>query len=189
MIKLTQNESTFCQALAMTSLLSELSGHNFLESDYYQNLCFSGNNDFIKKILKDSGLGNPATMQMFLYALLVMPKEILDKLDKAYLDKCANQIDHLVSSKATKITTTYNNEQSTNLTSIKFYAHIRNAVSHSKCSYDVVNGECYVTFKDQLPRDPQQYCEFTLKTADVGSILETLQKQLMDFLNTQWKIK
>ena len=74
---LTFEESIFCQALATTELLHLLSDSNFLESDYYKNLQFPANNDPLKYILKHSGIGNPATFQMFLYALLVMPKEIL----------------------------------------------------------------------------------------------------------------
>ena len=81
-MNLTKQESIFCQALAMTSLLEELSNRDFLNSDYYnENITFDRNNNNFKEILKASGLGNPATMQMFLYILLVMPKETLSDLD------------------------------------------------------------------------------------------------------------
>ena len=63
-MNLTKQESIFCQALAMTSLLEKLSNRDFLNSDYYnENITFVENNDNFKKILKASGLGNPATMQ------------------------------------------------------------------------------------------------------------------------------
>ena len=86
-MNLTKQESIFCQALAMTSLLEELSNRDFLNSDYYnENITFVENNDNFKKILKASGLGNPATMQMFLYILLVMPKETLSDLDDGIIN-------------------------------------------------------------------------------------------------------
>ena len=77
-MNLTEQESIFCQALAMTSLLVELSDRDFLNSDYYnQNIIFAENNDNFQKILKASGLGNPATMQIFLYILLVKHFRVL----------------------------------------------------------------------------------------------------------------
>ena len=86
-MNLTKQESIFCQALAMTSLLEKLSNRDFLNSDYYnENITFVRNNDNFKKILKASGLGNPATMQMFLYILLVMPKETLSDLDDGIIN-------------------------------------------------------------------------------------------------------
>ena len=48
-MELTPNESIFCQALAMTSLLGELNNSKFLESEYYQNLRFSGNSENFRK--------------------------------------------------------------------------------------------------------------------------------------------
>lgn len=77
----------------MTSLLVELSDRDFLNSDYYnQNIIFAENNDNFQKILKASGLGNPATMQIFLYILLVMPKETLSGLDDRTLNSWENAL-------------------------------------------------------------------------------------------------
>lgn len=178
-MELTPNESVLCQALAITSLLGELSNNNFLKSEYFQKLQFSGNNENFRKILKASGIGNPATMQMFLYVLLVMPKGIFEKYDKTYGDQCEREINQLFLNLVTNANTTYNNESSNDLSTINFYRHTRNAVSHSKCFYEVVNNVCYVTFKDKHPKDISQHCEFTLKTGDVGRILEKLQIQIL----------
>jgi len=185
-MELTPNESIFCQALAMTSLLGELNNSNFLESEYYQNLKFSGNSENFKKILNVSGLGNPATMQMFLYILLVMPKEILKDFDRNFSTQCEVEINQLFLNMVVNVNTTYNNESSNNLATINYYKHTRNAVSHAKCYYEVINNVCYVTFKDENPKDVSQHCQFTIKTADMGSILEKLQIQIMTFLNSQW---
>jgi len=73
-MEITENESIFLQALSTTSLLAELHNNKFLGSEYYKKLSFSNNS--LKEILELSGIGNPATMQMFLYILLVVPKEI-----------------------------------------------------------------------------------------------------------------
>lgn len=66
-MNLTEQESIFCQALAMTSLLVELSNKDFLNSDYYsENITFAGNNDILQEILKASGVGNPAVIYLLL---------------------------------------------------------------------------------------------------------------------------
>lgn len=73
--KITPEESLFLQSLATTSLLAELQNNNFINSEYFLNLKFD-NNSF-KQILLTSGIGNPACMQMMIYRLLIIPKEIL----------------------------------------------------------------------------------------------------------------
>ncbi|MBE5922494.1 MAG: hypothetical protein E7269_07060 [Lachnospiraceae bacterium] len=183
-MKLAPNESILCQALAITSLLGELNNSNFLQSKYYQNLRFSGNSENFRKILNASGLGNPATMQMFLYVLLVMPKEILKDYAGSYGKQSEMEINQLFLKLVTNVNTTYNNESNSDLTTINFYRHTRNAVSHSRCFYEMVNNVCYITFKDENPKDISKHCEFTIKTADVGCILERLQIQIMNFLNS-----
>jgi hypothetical protein len=187
-MNLTEQESIFCQALAMTSLLVELSDRDFLNSDYYnQNIIFAENNDNFQKILKASGLGNPATMQIFLYILLVMPKETLSGLDDRTLNSWENALKTIVSSFSLSVTTTYPGESSSNLSTVNYYRHIRNAVSHANCVYETEKGRTYITFKDEDTRK-LYHCEIKMLTSDAGRILEVLQKQIMIYLNRQMSI-
>lgn len=187
-MNLTEQESIFCQALAMTSLLVELSDRDFLNSDYYnQNIIFAENNDKFQKILKASGLGNPATMQIFLYILLVMPKETLSGLDDRTLNSWENALKTIVSSFSLSVTTTYPGESSSNLSTVNYYRHIRNAVSHANCVYETEKGRTYITFKDEDTRK-LYHCEIKMLTSDAGRILEVLQKQIMIYLNRQMSI-
>lgn len=187
-MNLTEQESIFCQALAMTSLLVELSDRDFLNSDYYnQNIIFAENNDNFQKILKASGLGNPATMQIFLYILLVMPKETLSGLDDRTLNSWENALKTIVSSFSLSVTTTYPGESSSNLSTVNYYRHIRNAVSYANCVYETEKGRTYITFKDEDTRK-LYHCEIKMLTSDAGRILEVLQKQIMIYLNRQMSI-
>lgn len=187
-MNLTEQESIFCQALAMTSLLVELSDRDFLNSDYYnQNIIFAENNDNFQKILMASGLGNPATMQIFLYILLVMPKETLSGLDDRTLNSWENALKTIVSSFSLSVTTTYPGESSSNLSTVNYYRHIRNAVSHANCVYETEKGRTYITFKDEDTRK-LYHCEIKMLTSDAGRILEVLQKQIMIYLNRQMSI-
>lgn len=185
-MNLTENESIFCQALAMTSLLAELSNNDFLNSDYYNNLKFQGNEYNFRKILERSGLGNPATMQMYLYILLVMPKELLGITETDTLDTFKEEINRLFIRTIENVTTTYRNEDQTDVTTIDFYNHTRNSVAHSKCKYEIVENKCYVKFCDVNMRDTTQHCEIVIETGKVGEIIEKLMVLLMDYLNRQW---
>ena len=185
---LTEQESIFCQALAMTSLLAELSNREFLNSDYYnENIIFAGNNDNFKEILKASGLGNPATMQMFLYILLVMPKETLSGLDDRTINSWEKDLKTTIQSFNPSVITTYPGEFNDDLSTINYYRHIRNAVAHAKCIYEVEDGRAYVTFKDEN-QSKSYYCKIKMLTSDVGSILEVLEKQIMTYLNRRWSV-
>ena len=184
-MNLTEQESIFCQALAMTSLLGELSNRDFLNSDYYnENIHFAGNGDNFRKILKASGLGNPATMQMFLYILLVMPKEILSGLDDGIINLWGDDLKKNLQLYRLSVTTTYTGESSSELSTIDYYRHIRNAVSHAKCVYETEDGRTYVTFKDKNRNPQNQYhCEIKMLTSDVGKMIVVLQNQIMEYLN------
>lgn len=181
-MRLTENESIFCQALAMTSLIGELNNQNFLDSDFYKKLQFTGNNDNFKEILSKSGIGNPATMQMFLYILLVLPREIFKDFDNKYLNKFETRINDLcIDLVEDNTSSTYFNEN--NVSSINYYRHIRNAVSHGKCFYEKINKMCYVTFKDEKSKNSSEKCKIIFKTSNVGYVLEELQRQIMEYLN------
>ena len=95
-----------------------------------------------------------------------------------------NEINRLCSKLVeTATNSTYSREN--NINNIDYYKHIRNAVSHSKCSYTKINGVCYVNFYDTNVRDKNQTCHIIIKTLNVGIILEQLQKQLIEFLNME----
>lgn len=186
-MKLTDNEVIFCQALAMTTLLAELNNKDFLRSDYYKNLKFEGNEENYRKILESSGLGNPATMQMYLYVLLVMPKELLSPTDKGTLENFKNQINELFIQLIDNVDTTYKREDRDDIATIDFYNHTRNSIAHSNCRYKTINNKCYVEFCDVMPRDDTQHCEILIETGNVGIIITKLTVLLMDYLNERMK--
>lgn len=188
-MNLTEQECMFCQTLAMTSLITELSGSDFLSSDYYnKNITFGKNDDIFRKILNTSRVGNPATMQMFLYLLLVMPKETLSGIDDKTINLWENNLKTTIQSFSISVTTTYPGESNSDLSTVNYYRHIRNAVSHAKCVYETEEGRTYVTFKDENPKK-SYHCEIKILTSDVGSMLEVLEKQIMTYLNRQWSIR
>ena len=125
-------------------------------------------------------------MQMFLYILLVMPREILNDTNDSWIDQCSSETNVQVANLVQSVSTTYPNESTENPEAINYYRHIRNAVAHSKCSYKTINNTTYVTFIDQNPHNISQRFEITISTSNVGRILSYLQIKIMEYLNTHW---
>ena len=174
-------ESIFFQALSTTILILRLDGDGFLNSDYYKKI---DNLDvFVKDVLAQSGLGNPATLQMFLYVLLVMPKEIMEKEGPGTENLWKNEINAYISNfRDICVSSTYSWEDQSNLSTIDFYGHIRNAVSHSRCSYSTEKNTCYVTFFDQNNKKVPEKCSIKMSTGDVGLVLGKLQDLMLTYL-------
>ncbi|MDO4280972.1 MAG: hypothetical protein Q4C56_05020 [Peptococcaceae bacterium] len=177
----TAEESLLLQCLSTTALLGELSNNNFFNSEYFKQLPFS-NEDF-KKILVDSGLGNPATMLMMLYALLIVPKERLSGPDyDMFEDYVKSKIYPTIIDLAEKETySTYAGEES--LSKINYFRHLRNAVAHAKCYYFSENQKRYVIFSDS--NNNTKECSIKLECCNVGLILMELQKCIMEYYNTK----
>ena len=179
MPKITHEESILLQSLATTSFLVELSNNEFLNSTYFEELQFE--NSGCKQILKQSGLGNPATMQMMLYALLTIPKEVLSRSSYEILESYIERINPLVYSLIEEETSSsYNGEEEKK--NINYFRHIRNAIAHSKCDYDSNNNKNYVTFIDNNSDNSKQ-CSIKIECYKVGFILMELQKLIMEYYN------
>lgn len=182
-INLTENESIFCQAIANVSLLAALSNNNFLKSEYFQKMKLANtdeNHQNIKTILTASGLGNPAMLQMFMYSLLVIPKELLKN------DYCGERFNEKVLECAPICHSTYEGEEDNK--DVNYYRHIRNAIAHSRCKYSVENGVTYVEFSDWISNarnrsEKSINCTIKMKTMDVGMLFEFLMRELMKILN------
>lgn len=177
--KITPEKSLFLQSLATTSLLAELQNNDFINSEYFSNLKFD-NNSF-KQILVTSGIGNPACMQMMIYALLIIPKEILteevySEINSKFID-INKKIDGMVEEGSS---TNYKSDQSLTEYRMDYLRHIRNAVSHARCEYKSDNNKNFVTFKD-ISTTGNECCEIKIECQKVGLILMELQKLMIDY--------
>lgn len=176
-INITEEESLLLQCLSTTALLGDLLNENFLESDYFKKLTCG--NAFCKMVLEQSGLGNPAMMQMMLYALLTVPKEVLSRGSYSNLERYAERINPFVCALVEPGTySTYENEESTE--KINYFRHIRNAVAHSKCKYVKENQINYVIFIDNMH---SKECSIKIECGKMGSVLTELQRLIIKCVN------
>ncbi len=176
MSNITSEESLLLQCLSTTALLAELDNNKFIDSDYFKRLTFA--NDNCKIILKQSGLGNPATMQMMLYALLIVPREILSRTTYSSLKTYVEKRSLFICSLIEEACSTYDNEDS--IEKINYFRHIRNAVAHSKCNYLSENQKNYVVFTDDMS---SKRCSIKMECYKVGIVLMELQKLIMEYYN------
>ena len=200
-IRITEEESILAQLVSMSALITALSTNNFLQSDFYNQMCLFGDSHnrqsceeknaelCVREILKKSGEINPATVQMLLYALIVIPKELLaNKNDyEKCIDLCAHQVNDFASKFATKKSSTYKDESDDD---INYYKHIRNALAHSKCTYTPEgNALNYITFQDINMKDKSQHCEIEIPTYALANLVISLQAVLLAHLNIIWETR
>lgn len=172
----TKEESLLWQTLATVSLLSGLQNQDFLNSVYFEKMELS--NMTFKEVLKKSTIGNPAALQMVLYALLVVPQEVLSKgkFSNLYIKmlKSNKLIDGLVE----EAHSSYKSDKE----SINYVKHIRNAIAHSKCRYLTKNGKSFVAFTDKNINNRKEKCRILMETSNVGLVCDTLHNLILDFL-------
>lgn len=138
---LTREESLVLQSGLTSVLLRDLDRHNdeFVDSNFFQEMSsdFPGVKEYYIK--GATGVGNQGTMMMQLYALLVIPKELIS----AQFQTEYNDIDAYISKIAINITDTYPLKN-------QFTRHLRNAVSHARAEFDDTDkNDIKVTFTDE----------------------------------------
>ena len=178
---ITQEDSLLLQCWASTGLIERLSCCNFFSSELYSKLSLS---ELQRWTLQNSGIGNPAMLQMMLYALLVIPKEVSDRNSEEY-----KHIQIIFNDTAIKIaedgtTSTYNKED--NIRKIDYYRHIRNALSHSRCKYILCDGVPYVLFEDECGG---KHCLIRMRCNNVGILLNELSKALESYFISEFNIR
>lgn len=177
---LSQNESIFWQSLANVAFLVALNDFRFIECSYFDKLDF-GNQSF-KWVLKKSGLGNPAMMQMMLYALLVMPKAVLTQKEFSGIANEWHKIDEKFEQFVECKETTYGSDSK----GVRYMRHIRNAVSHARCTFTEENERYFVVFEDEDEKKGER-CTIKVECVKIGFIMNDLQKLMLKYLESKQK--
>jgi len=159
---ISQADNLVLQSYYSVSLIAELRNNAFLESHYFESMKFSA--PWIKEEIKSIGVDNQGSLLMSLYAMLVVPRELIFK---KYPDK-VDDIQRFLRSKC-KIT---KNEYGTQIESIDILRHIRNSVSHASVAF-VPNS--LVVFSDENFK-AKKTIEVELSLKYVGSFLSALQE-------------
>jgi hypothetical protein len=135
-ISLDQDGNLIFQSYLIIELLIKLRENNFISSDYFSNMNY---NPFSKELLKKVDIDNQGMLMLTLYALLVIPKEILQT---SYVPDF-EQINIQLSRYCQNTETNYSSDSE----NVDYIRHLRNAVAHGRISF--VNNS-HLIFEDEV---------------------------------------
>ncbi len=165
MAKFSQEANLILQSACASVLMFELNRDNrLLESDFFNDLEFL--TPEVKDIIVNQiGIGNQGTFLMVIYALLVVPKELLQN---QYASEF-NGIDAYIA----KIVKTSQTNYKSDVPTIRYINHMRNAIAHAKIKI-LEEPERSVIFSDDSPRN--EHCEFELPQSELIPLMNKLLK-------------
>lgn len=161
---LSQDENLILQELISVSFILELHKNNLLESEFYKKMHFD--NPSISVLMENIKIDNQGMLLMFLYSLLLTPKEKIYKdykNDYDLLDKKINDYIILLES-------TYDESET------KYIKHIRNAIGHGRVEFTNNSIKFYDFY-----RNKKFLVEVRLDK--IGHILNELQKILYKYID------
>jgi hypothetical protein len=169
---LTQEQNLIFQSYFSTVLMVELKNNDFLNSEYFKAMKFGS--PWIKELLKDIKIDNQGALLITLYAMLVIPRQLIqDEFKKEY-----SAIDDFLRQNTSDTKTTYDSDK----TSIKYLRHIRNAVAHSRVSFQPNN---FVEFSDEaynkITKITEQFST-RLQLTRVGEFIHQLQEIHLEYI-------
>jgi hypothetical protein len=167
-IPIGPEENLIFQPYLIIELLFNLKKHNFIGSDYFKKMKY---NEDTRDLLKKAGIDNQGLIMLSLYALLVIPKEILEKKD---YDPDFEKINKKISDYFQNTETNYGSDTpNTNYT-----RHLRNALSHGRISFI---GNSHIEFKDEKVDKKKVINEFKseINLKNVGNLIDDLQKLII----------
>src|SRR5574338_541051 len=156
--KISQEMNLILQSYYTVALLSALStNNNLVGSEYYKSL----NLDFlVRDGIEQVGIDNQGCALMTLYAMLVIPKELIsNKYSAAY-----DAIDLKLASLTIETNSTYGESP------VRYLKHIRNAVAHARVSF--APGES-ITFEDRDDKKGHRFTT-TMPLRNLGQLLNEL---------------
>ncbi len=131
--------------------------------------------DNVVNQIYDQTKSEQGALLMYLYALLVVPKELID-IEK-YKNKYA-YINNWI--KLNNISEAENTTYKYDKPLINYVRHIRNAVSHGNVEFEESE---YVIFKDNSP-DGKQSCQFKIALGNnITKVIYELRKVIEDYIN------
>jgi len=147
------------------SLLAELGNNQFFSSDYFKSMSF-GSPD-IKKFLEKNGVDNQGSAIMSLYAMLVVPYELIRD---NYADEFS-EMNAFLAQKTINARTTYKDK----VAESDFMCHIRNAIAHYSVSFK--EGDSMVFTDSNGAKNEEKKKDFygELLLVDINAFFERLQ--------------
>lgn len=163
----SQQDNLLIQTYFTTSFIGELNNLNFLNSEYYKNAQFE--DKFVKDNLPKIGIDNQGTLLIFLYTMLVIPRQLLEEKYPEGFQNLNLIIDQIKSEAQS--------DYSSDSDKINYIRHIRNSIAHARVEFEP---EKTVTFIDQ--NRSGNTCRIIIPLNKVGLFLTELQKLFLNYV-------
>ena len=169
---MNQEQNLVVQTYISCCLALELKKNAFLTSDYFEKLPFGA--PWVKEALRTVGVDNQGSLLMALYAMLVVPKELVGN---TYASDYSS-INDWIASKALNTNTTYTKD----IGGVDYIRHLRNYVAHASVEFEP---QSVVRFRDRNLR-AGKIEEFSteLPLRNAGDLLNKLQKVHIKYIET-----
>lgn len=175
---ITQEDNLILQTYYTVLLLKQLGEVKFEDSIQFDGLNLPSQ---IKQSLKDIGIQNQGSAIMALYAMLVVPKELIEQeFTEEY-----TKINEFLRTEVTLHQTTYRNENDLDLTSINFIHHARNSVAHAKISFTPSGSVTFYDKKSTKTKGGVEKIEeisFSLPLNRFGNFFNSLQNVHLKYI-------
>ena len=123
---LTQEDNLILQTYYTSVLLAELKNNNLINSTFFDSMSFK--QPVVKSEIKKINVDNQGTLLMVLYAMLVVPKEIVEEKYSDEYDKLNVYLENI----SIDTSSNYPND----MPKVKFIRHIRNAIAHARVKFE-----------------------------------------------------
>ena len=170
---LTHDDNLILQTWYTTILIHELRRSDFINSSAFESMDFEL--PFIKHEIRSLNVDNQGSALMALYAMLVVPREIIKK---RYSDEYDDLNIFLES-----VTYDTHSDYANDSKKVNFFRHIRNAVAHARVEFEP---DKYVTFFDTDTRNNNQF-ETKLPLKNLGDFIGRLQKLHVRYVTERTK--
>lgn len=122
----TQDDNVIIQSYCTAALISELNRNEFLASRFFAEMDFS--ESLARQVIEAVGLENQGFFLIALYAMLVIPRQLIaDKYQREYKD-----LNRFLAETVSYIATDYPEDK----THVNYLRHVRNSVAHAGVKFD-----------------------------------------------------
>ena len=167
-MNLTQEDDLLIQSHFSIVLLTELNNNEFLHSEYFEKMSFGDR--FVKNNLPKIGIDNQGSLLIFLYVMLVIPRELIENKFPNEFQDLNDRVNNYVSSAKSN----YKKDKD----KINYLYHIRNSVAHARV---VFTPNVSVTFHDNN-KFTGENCSITIPLKSFGIFLEDLRDLFMKYV-------
>jgi hypothetical protein len=173
--QITQEDNLILQSYYTVVLLNAISKNKLENSDYFENLDIVSP---IKSAIKEIGVDNQGCALMVLYAMLVLPKELIENEFSIEYES----VNEFLQNEMVSVETNYRNEDKDDVSTINFVRHLRNSVAHARVSF---TPNISMQFSDSRGNQSQETFKAVFPLNKLGELINKLQNVHLEYIKSR----